>query len=134
MTGNRGGLLAEVGGFHHLRLQQCRLAQLVIDQPEDNLDNRLIRQVIVNILATIKLRRQVIVATHNPNLPVLGDVEQAVVLRAVRDRACTLEAQGELDSDDVVRYITEIMEGGREAFQYRQMIYQTHWKDVVSRT
>ena len=45
---------------------------LIIDQPEDNLDNRLIRQVIVNVLGSIKLRRQVIVATHNPNIPVLG--------------------------------------------------------------
>ena len=41
---------------------------LIIDQPEDNLDNRLIRQVIINILAAIKLKRQVIIATHNPNL------------------------------------------------------------------
>jgi ABC-type bacteriocin/lantibiotic exporter with double-glycine peptidase domain len=55
---------------------------LIIDQPEENLDNRLIRQVIVNILAAMKLRRQVIIATHNPNLPVLGDVEQCVVLQA----------------------------------------------------
>jgi len=105
---------------------------LIIDQPEDNLDNRLIRQVIVNILAGIKLRRQVIVATHNPNLPVLGDAEQTIVLRAVRDRECVVEAQGTLDSSEVIRYVTEIMEGGREAFQYRQSIYQPHWRGPVS--
>ena len=100
---------------------------LIIDQPEDNLDNRLIRQVIVNVLASIKLRRQVIVATHNPNLPVLGDAEQVIVLRAVEDERCQKEAEGVLDDRDVVRCITEIMEGGREAFQYRQAIYQEHW-------
>lgn len=104
---------------------------LLIDQPEDNLDNRLIRQVIVNILATIKLRRQVIVATHNPNLPVLGDAEQTVILRAVREKACELQAFGNLDSSKVVTYITDIMEGGREAFQYRQTIYQSHWDGPV---
>lgn len=100
---------------------------LIIDQPEDNLDNRLIRQVIVNVLASIKLRRQVIVATHNPNLPVLGDVEQAVILRAVEEKQSRLESTGDLDSSETVAHITEIMEGGREAFQYRQSIYQSHW-------
>ncbi len=105
---------------------------LIIDQPEDNLDNRLIRQVIVNILASIKLRRQVIVATHNPNLPVLGDVEQAIVLRAVEEKQAILESEGDLDSAKTVTDLTEIMEGGREAFQYRQSIYQVHWGGPVS--
>ncbi len=100
---------------------------LVIDQPEDNLDNRLIRQVIVNVLSSIKLKRQVIVATHNPNLPVLGDAEQVVVLRAVEDEQCHLEANGNLDQQDIVSNVTDIMEGGREAFQYRHTIYQEHW-------
>lgn len=101
---------------------------LIIDQPEDNLDNRLIRQVIVNVLGSIKLRRQVIMATHNPNLPVLGDAEQVIALRASDDKACQLECCGDLDSKDVVKNITEILEGGREAFQFRQQIYQNHWK------
>lgn len=105
---------------------------LIIDQPEDNLDNRLIRQVIVNILASIKLRRQVVVATHNPNLPVLGDVEQAIVLRAVEEKQTRLESTGDLDSPETVGHITEIMEGGREAFQYRQSIYQAHWAGPVA--
>jgi hypothetical protein len=110
---------------------------LIIDQPEDNLDNRLIRQVIVNILASIKLRRQVIVATHNPNLPVLGDAEQAIILRAVEEKQSRLQSVGDLDNPETVTHLTEIMEGGREAFQYRQSIYQTHWEgpiDVVSAT
>jgi predicted ATPase len=105
---------------------------LIIDQPEDNLDNRLIRQVIINILASIKLRRQVIVATHNPNLPVLGDVEQAIILRAVEEKQSQLESTGDLDSADTVAHLTEIMEGGREAFQYRQSIYQTHWTGPIT--
>jgi nucleotide-binding universal stress UspA family protein len=104
---------------------------LVIDQPEDNLDNRLVRQVIVNILGAIKLKRQVIVATHNPNLPVLGDAEQIVVLRASGVKACTIDAKGDLHEADVVRYITDIMEGGREAFQYREAIYQPYWRGEV---
>jgi DNA repair ATPase RecN len=104
---------------------------LIIDQPEDNLDNRLVRQVIVNILSSIKLRRQVIVATHNPNIPVLGDSEQVIVLRAVEEKECRVDATGDLDDPQVVKFITEIMEGGREAFQYRQSIYQSHWNCAV---
>lgn len=104
---------------------------LVIDQPEENLDNRLIRQVIVNILASMKLRRQVIIATHNPNLPVLGDAEQCVVLQATGRDLSRMVAAGSLDSPHVARYITDIMEGGREAFQYRQSIYQTHWESEI---
>ncbi|WP_166819997.1 AAA family ATPase [Thalassoroseus pseudoceratinae] len=106
---------------------------LVIDQPEENLDNRLVRQVIVNILASMKLKRQVIIATHNPNLPVLGDSEQCVVLQARGRDMSEVVAAGNLDAPDVAHYITDIMEGGREAFQYRQAIYQTHWKGVVAR-
>ena len=104
---------------------------LIIDQPEDNLDNRLIREVVVNILATMKLKRQIIIATHNPNLPVLGDVEQAIILRATEQDKCQLQAIGDIENDNVVNSITDIMEGGREAFQYRQSIYQTHWKGPV---
>ncbi len=106
-------------------------APLIIDQPEDNLDNRLIRQVIVNILASIKLRRQVIVATHNPNLPVLGDVEAAVILRGVGEKECEVVKQGDLDSDELSHHLTEVMEGGREAFQYRHVIYSAHWQGPV---
>lgn len=100
---------------------------LIIDQPEDNLDNSLIRQVIVNVLASIKLRRQVIVATHNPNLPVLGDAEQTIALKAIDENKSEMEAHGNLDQSEIVGRITDIMEGGREAFQYRQTIYQQHW-------
>ena len=104
---------------------------LVIDQPEENLDNRLIRQVIVNILAATKLKRQVIIATHNPNLPVLGDVEQCIALEARGKDLSSVVATGDLDSSSVTHFITEIMEGGREAFQYRQSIYQYHWDGPV---
>ena len=88
-------------------------APVIIDQPEENLDNRLIRQVIVNILASMKLRRQVIIATHNPNLPVLGDCEQAIILQAVGQRESQVMATGDLEARDVTSYVTEIMEGGR---------------------
>jgi predicted ATPase len=100
---------------------------LIIDQPEDNLDTRLIRQVIVNILANIKLKRQIIMATHNPNIPVLGDAEQTLILRAVADKQCCIDGYGDLGAPFVIHYVTDIMEGGREAFQYRSEIYHPYW-------
>ena len=53
---------------------------LVIDQPEDNLDNTMVFHVGVEVLRQLKDQRQVIIATHNPNIPVSGDAEQVVVL------------------------------------------------------
>jgi hypothetical protein len=95
------------------------------------MDNRLIRQVIVNILSSIKLRRQVIIATHNANLPVLGDAEQAIILQGVGECECQVLSIGDLDSGEVIHHLTEVMEGGREAFQYRHTIYQVHWPGQV---
>lgn len=106
---------------------------VIIDQPEDNLDNRLIREVIVNILANIKLKRQVIIATHNANLPVLGDAENVIALRGVDENKCSIETIGSIDNKEVIKNITYIMEGGREAFQYRQQIYQTYWNSGAER-
>lgn len=70
-------------------------------------------------------------ATHNPNLPVLGDVEQAIILKAKEQDRCDLQAVGDIDNKKIIHSITEIMEGGREAFQYRQSIYQGHWGSPI---
>jgi predicted ATPase len=102
---------------------------LIIDQPEDNLDNKLVREVIVNILSRIKLKRQVIIATHNPNLPVLGDAENVIALQAKGEGQCEFLSLGSLDEKETVTSITEIMEGGREAFQYRSSLYEEHWQE-----
>jgi hypothetical protein len=96
---------------------------LVIDQPEDNLDNRLIGQVLVDILAALKEHRQIIVCTHNPNIVVSGDAEQVIALQAESDREGKLDITGSIDSQDIVRTVVELMEGGREAFRMRRERY-----------
>jgi ABC-type nitrate/sulfonate/bicarbonate transport system ATPase subunit len=96
---------------------------LVIDQPEDNLDNRLVGQVLTNILAWLKERRQIIVCTHNPNIVVSGDAEQVIVLDALSDRKGGVLRHGSIDNDDIVQSVIEIMEGGAEAFHARQQRY-----------
>ncbi len=96
---------------------------LVIDQPEDNLDNRLVGQVLSDILASLKEKRQIIVCTHNPNIVVSGDAEQVVVLDAISDRKGAVLRHGSIDNDDIVQSVIEIMEGGADAFRARQQRY-----------
>lgn len=96
---------------------------LVIDQPEDNLDNRLVFDVVVDVLRSLKARRQVIVATHNPNIPVSGDAEQIVVLEASSRAHGGPKVQGSIDQDDVIQEVTDIMEGSKEAFELRAVKY-----------
>lgn len=91
---------------------------IILDQPEDDLDNHLIYDLIVQQLRTIKQRRQVIVITHNANIVVNGDAELVVAL-AARGGQTQIEAQGSLQEKGVRDTICNIMEGGREAFERR---------------
>jgi energy-coupling factor transporter ATP-binding protein EcfA2 len=91
---------------------------IILDQPEDDLDNHLIYDLIVQQLRTIKQRRQVIVITHNANIVVNGDAELVVAL-AARGGQTQIEAQGSLQEKSVRDTICNIMEGGREAFECR---------------
>ena len=105
---------------------------LIIDQPEDNLDNRLIGQVLADILGALKEKRQIIVCTHNPNIVVSGDAEQVIVLNAISDRKAKVEKHGSIDNEDIVQSVIEIMEGGREAFRVRQHRYGMDFPSAVA--
>lgn len=96
---------------------------LIIDQPEDALDNTMGFQVLVDMLRQLKDKRPVIVATHNPNVPVSGDAEQVVVLQSKTRREGEVVGQGALDLADIIRHITRLMEGGEEAFEIRARKY-----------
>ena len=93
---------------------------LVIDQPEDNLDNAFVYDTIVKALRAVKGSRQVIFVTHNPNILVLGDAERVFVFASDGQHA-TLRQVGTVDEckDD----IEKILEGGREAFLQRKARY-----------
>jgi len=96
---------------------------LLIDQPEDDLDNRYIYEQVVRLLSSVSDRRQVIVATHNANIPVLGDAEMILALNATAERSHVL-AYGGLDDPAVAEQAREILEGGDEAFEARARRYQ----------
>ena len=94
-------------------------APLIIDQPEDNLDNKLVSRTLFKILARLKESRQIIVATHSPNILVSGDAEQVLILSP----SGNLEESGSIDKIEVVEHVVGLMEGGAEAFKKRQMRY-----------
>jgi ATPase subunit of ABC transporter with duplicated ATPase domains len=91
---------------------------IVLDQPEDDLDNQLIYSLIVKQLRMIKRKRQVIVVSHNANIVVNGDAELVLAL-AARGGETHIEAGGSLQEKVVRDTICTIMEGGREAFEQR---------------
>lgn len=91
---------------------------LILDQPEDDLDNHLIYDLIVTQLREVKRRRQVVVVTHNANIVVNGDAELVVALAARRGET-QQECGGSLQEQPVRDTICEVMEGGREAFEDR---------------
>ena len=103
-------------------------APLIVDQPEDDLDNRFITEGVVPRMREEKQRRQFIFSTHNANIPVLGDAELILGLSAVGDadsgRArISPEHSGSIDSRTVRELVEEILEGGREAFETRRRKY-----------
>jgi hypothetical protein len=95
---------------------------LILDQPEDQLDRPFIAGTVVGYLHTVKERRQLLVATHNPNLVVLGDAELAIPLRVVSGQAQTA-ATGSVDSTLTREQIVELLEGGLVAFERRAIRY-----------
>jgi len=91
---------------------------LVLDQPEDDLDNHLIYELIVTQLREVKQQRQILVVTHNPNIVVNGDAELVVSL-AARGGGTFTDCEGSLQEKNVRDTICKVMEGGRDAFKKR---------------
>jgi hypothetical protein len=105
-------------------------APLVIDQPEDDLDNRFISEYIVPKMKQEKRRRQFMFASHNANIPVLGDAELIVGLTPEADElsgelsgSVKPEHRGAIDNEPVRKLVEEILEGGRNAFFVRRAKY-----------
>ncbi len=93
---------------------------LLIDQPEDNLDNKFIYETVVRNLQNAKGSRQLIFVTHNPNIPVLGDAERVFVLCS-DGRHAYIDKQGTVD--ELKEQIETLLEGGKEAFLLRKERY-----------
>lgn len=98
---------------------------LIIDQPEDDLDNQVISRVVEHIWKA-KPKRQLIFSSHNANLVVNGDAELVVCCdyRIAGDQSTGfVKVQGAIDIPEVREEITKVMEGGKEAFKLRMDKY-----------
>ena len=103
-------------------------APLIVDQPEDDLDNRFITESIVPKMREEKRRRQFIFSTHNANIPVLGDAEMIVGLAASGEAEggsvrIAPKHVGAIDALPVRELIEEVLEGGKDAFERRRRKY-----------
>jgi len=92
---------------------------LIVDQPEDDLDNSLIYNLVVEQIKENKMRRQLIIVTHNPNIPVNGDSELIVVMEPMPSGGFAVGSIGGLQEIQIRKKICDIMEGGETAFKKR---------------
>jgi recombinational DNA repair ATPase RecF len=95
---------------------------VLIDQPEDELDSGFLYKELVPLFRSSKQQRQLIIVTHNANVPVNADAELIYALKAQGGRGVCL-SQGGLDRPDVTQAVLDIMEGTEEAFRRRQEKY-----------
>jgi chromosome segregation ATPase len=98
---------------------------IMIDQPEDDLDNQTIYEDVIKLIRSMKPNTQFIFATHNANFPVLGDAEQGISC-TYSDGTISVTC-GSIDCPELQQEIVDIMEGGEEAFNRRKKIYGI-WK------
>lgn len=122
----------------YLGLDKADTRPLIIDQPEDNLDNLSVYRDLIRLFRDRKADRQIILITHNPNLVVNTDAEQVIVAAydgkgrpRVAYESGSLENQAEQLPDvpvedlanGILEKVCEILEGGHTAFSSRRRVY-----------
>lgn len=117
--GEKGALLL----VFYLMLDQDNIP-LIIDQPEDNLDNQSVAKILVEFIKGAKLRRQIILVTHNPNLAIVADAEQVVYTHFDKNQNNTFTAvSGSIEDAEMNKHIVDVLEGTMPAFDKRRLIY-----------
>lgn len=118
--GERGGLLL----IFYLMLDK-RDIPLIIDQPEDNLDNKSVYQILVKFLKRAKMRRQIIMVTHNPNLAVVADAEQLIYVAIDKKNGNDFSFEsGSIENPVMNGLAVDILEGTMPAFDNRRLKYR----------
>ena len=95
---------------------------LLMDQPEDDLDNSFVFDFLVRTVEHLKTNRQIIFVTHNANIPVLGAADQVVVMRMETPEIAADPLVGSVDERS--KEILDLLEGGARAFELRQAKYK----------
>ncbi|MBW1787465.1 MAG: hypothetical protein JRK53_12705 [Deltaproteobacteria bacterium] len=102
---------------------------LIVDQPEENLDNQSVFELLVPCIKKVKKRRQLIIVTHNPNIAVVCDAEQIIHARIDKTKKCKVSyTTGSIENPKINQKIVEVLEGTLPAFNKRDSAYN------VSRT
>lgn len=96
---------------------------LIIDQPEDNLDNQSIYNKLVPCILTAKQKRQIIIVTHNPNLAVACDAEQIIYCSLSDGKSKITYETGSIENPVMKQHIIDVLEGTKPAFTLRQSKY-----------
>lgn len=117
--GERGALLL----IFYLLLDKDN-KPLIIDQPEDNLDNHSVANILVPFIRKAKANRQIILVTHNPNLAVVSDAEQVIFVNIDKENDYTFEYQsGSIENRSINERIVQVLEGAMPAFNKRKLKY-----------
>ena len=118
--GEKGGLLL----VFYLVLDKDN-KPLIIDQPEDNLDNQSVAEILVPYIKNAKKMRQIIMVTHNPNLAIVADAEQIIYMNIDKetDYKVTCDAGG-IENSVINNHIVDILEGKMKAFNNRRIKYK----------
>ena len=97
---------------------------MIIDQPEDNLDNESVFEYLVPYIKSAKQRRQIIIVTHNPNIAVVSDAEQIIYTEIDKTNKNKITyISGAIEDDNINKKIVEVLEGTMPAFNNRTVKY-----------
>ncbi|GFD68922.1 TrlF family AAA-like ATPase [Alteromonas sp. KUL106] len=117
--GERGALLL----VFYLLLDKNNVP-LIIDQPEDNLDNESVATILVPFIKAAKKKRQIIMVTHNPNLAIVSDAEQVIYVHLDKEVGYRFTAEsGSIENKDINKRIVNVLEGAMPAFNTRKRKY-----------
>lgn len=96
---------------------------LIIDQPEDNLDNQSVYSKLVPCIKSAKKNRQIIIVTHNPNIAIACDSEQIIYCEIDKKTNAISYLSGSIENDDIRKKVVDILEGTMPAFDLRRQKY-----------
>ena len=96
---------------------------IIIDQPEDNLDNQSVYSKLVPCICKAKQQRQVVIVTHNPNLAVACDAEQIIFCEMDKDTYQIRYTSGAIENPEIRNHVVDVLEGTMPAFELRRLKY-----------
>ena len=96
---------------------------IIIDQPEDNLDNQSVYDKLVPCICEAKKKRQVIIVTHNPNIAIACDAEQIICCKIDKTNNSIRYESGAIENQQIAKCVVDVLEGTMPAFDLRKRKY-----------